>query len=208
MQAKSLSIQRAGWLSLPALLCFNLFAVFAAAQVEVSLSTETPPSVAHVLYAPLAGMQDFEEWDLVLLNRNPIMQEITITIHSLDGRSYPPTAISLARTETRHIDIRTLLPRQHSGKTVGGIILDYYGPPMTVAARVTIRGFHGFGNLDVPLMESQEFKSTSLAAIWWEVPSARSYVVLGNSSGDIVHAEVEFGSGIKQLLTCNLSPLC
>jgi hypothetical protein len=67
-----------------------------------------------------------------------------------------------------------------------------------VAAHIVIRGFHGFGNLGVPLLEGPEFKSTTLDAIWWEPIGARSYLVLGNSSNETVHAEIIFGSGAKQ----------
>ena len=67
-----------------------------------------------------------------------------------------------------------------------------------MAAHIVIRGFHGFGNLGVPLLEGPEFKSTTLDAIWWEPIGARSYLVLGNSSNETVHAEIIFGSGAKQ----------
>ncbi len=143
-------------------------------------------------------MQDFEDWDLVLLNRALIAQDVTLTIHSSDGKPYPSTSLSLTRKETRHIDVRSLLPTEAVEAEIGGIQLEYYGPPRTVAAHIVIRGFHGFGNLGVPLLEGSEFKSTTLDAIWWEPIGARSYLVLGNSSNETVHAEIIFGSGAKQ----------
>ncbi len=83
-------------------------------------------------------------------------------------------------------------------ETPGGIAIEYSGPPKAVAGHVTIRGFHGLGNLDVPLLEGREFKSTTLAALWWEPAIAHSYLVLGNSSNETVSADVVFGSASKR----------
>lgn len=194
MQEQPLSVHRPLFL-LAFLVCFSTFPIMTAAQIDPSSLPGRAASARHVLYAPLAGMQEFDDWDLVILNRDVLQQNATIRIYSSDGKPYPPTSISLTRTETRHIDARRLLPANSASGTVGGITLEYYGPPMAVAARVVIRGFHGFGNLDVPLLEDEEFKSNTLAAIWWEPAGARSYLVLGNSSDQNLHADIAFSSG-------------
>lgn len=198
MQIASSPMQSILRLSLAAILFLNILAVCAAAQADSKISTKRAPSEAHVLYAPLPGMQGSEEWDLVLLNRGLIATDVAITFHSSDGGSYPQKKISLALKETRHIDVRTLLPPEAVEETLGGMVLECYGPPRTISAHVTIEGFHGLWNLDVPLVESQDFRSTTLAAVWWEPASAHSYLVLGNSWNKTVHVDLVFSSGTKQ----------
>jgi hypothetical protein len=147
----------------------------------------------HVLYAPVSGMHDFEDWSLVLLNRDIIATDVTITFYSSEGKPYSAVARSLARKETRRIDIRQLLSAEASEAPPGGVKVEYYGPPMAVASHVTLGGFHGFGGMDVFLQENPEFKSAGLDAIWWEPIGANSYLVLGNSSPDTIHVGISLG---------------
>jgi hypothetical protein len=76
-------------LPLLSILCACRLAISAAAQASYSESGEKAPITAHALYPPLAGMQNFEEWDLVLLNRNLIAEDVTVTIHSSVGKRLP-----------------------------------------------------------------------------------------------------------------------
>jgi hypothetical protein len=60
MHATPLSTQRLAPFSLSLLLCLGLLAAAGSAQVSLPAAGERAPSSSHALYAPLAGMQDFE----------------------------------------------------------------------------------------------------------------------------------------------------
>jgi len=119
----------------------------------------------------------------------------TVTIYSAEGNPFPSSRITLARDETRHLDIRSLIPSEESAHTLGGIAIEFTGQSMGIAAQVTISGFHGFGNIDAPVFGDMMYKSNDADAVWWEPKGADSHLILGNSSADPVHAQITFASG-------------
>jgi murein DD-endopeptidase MepM/ murein hydrolase activator NlpD len=68
---------------------------------------------------------------------------------------------------------------------------------MGIGAQVTISGFHGFGNVDAPVFDDMMYKSNDSDAVWWEPQSARSFLILGNSSQDPVHAQIDFANRFR-----------
>jgi hypothetical protein len=154
------------------------------------------PHSRQFLYAPIAGVEDFAVWDVAIVNRSSDPMSATLTIYSATGNPFPPSEITLDRNETRHLDIRSLVPPEES--TLGGISIDFTGQSMGIAAQVTISGFHGFGNIDVPVFGDMMYKSNDADAVWWEPQGAESHLILGNSSAEPVHAQITFASGERR----------
>jgi len=180
-----------------ALLLLYISTVQAAAQGNSSLQVASAPMGNHRLYAPIAGISGFPEWELALINHDSGAHEVTATIFSAEGKPYSPTSLPLGASETRHINIMSLVPQEARSHPLGGMALDYDGPPMVVAAQITLTGPDGFGSMDVPFLEDMEFKSSTLDGIWWEPEEARSFLALGNSSADTLHAVVTFRPGLE-----------
>jgi hypothetical protein len=166
-----------------------------------SPSAPAGPVVPHsrqILYAPIAGIEDFAEWDVAIVNRSSTPMSGTLTIYSAEGNPFPPSKITLDRDETRHLDIRSLTPPEETAHTIGGISLDFTGQSMGIGAQVTISGFHGFGNIDAPVFGDMMYKSNNADAVWWEPQGAHSHLILGNSSADPVHAQVTYANGERR----------
>jgi hypothetical protein len=60
--------------------------VIAVAQ---SISPPGPPSESHVLYAPVAGIADFESWEIVITSREAVTRPATLTLYSESGEPFP-----------------------------------------------------------------------------------------------------------------------
>jgi hypothetical protein len=183
----------------------TLAAFAATAPFSIVLAqSPTPPAsfvVPHsrqILYAPIAGLEDFAEWDVAIVNRSSDKMAGTLTIYSAAGNPFPPSKITLDGAETRHLDIRSLVPPEESTHTLGGITIDFTGQSMGIAAQVTISGFHGFGNIDAPVFGDMMYKSNDADAVWWEPKGADSHLILGNSSEGPVHAQITFANGKRR----------
>jgi len=105
---------------------------------------------------------------------------------------------------------------------LGGIAVESTAQTRAVAAQVTLSGYRfmrdrkaidpthdrkamdGFGNMDAILIGNVAFQSNVSDAVWWEPEGGRSFLILGNASGDAMEAELTFGSGGKQ--TVHLAP--
>jgi hypothetical protein len=165
----------------------------------VSLSRPSASRRSHkILYAPIAGVEDFAEWDVAIVNRSSGPMSGTLTIYSAEGNSFPPSTITLDRDETRHLDVRSLIPPEDAAHTIGGISIDFSGQSMGIGAQVTISDFHGFGNIDAPVFGDMMYKSNNADAVWWEPQGAHSHLILGNSSADPVHAQVTYANGERR----------
>ena len=165
--------------------------------VSVKAQDPPPPTEHQVIYAPIAGMEGFDNWELSMVTHTATEQPVSITIYSTDGRPFPTRASSIAPGGSRRIDIKSLLPKQ-SHESIGGVAIEYIGVPMAVAAQVTLRDFHGFGSLDDTLEDDMEFKSSTFDAVWWQTRSARSYVIVGNSSSNPVKVRLSYGRGVEE----------
>jgi len=186
-----------------AMLTLAAFAATAPFSIVRAQSPALPASfvVPHsrqILYAPIAGLEDFTEWDVAIVNRSSDKMSGTLTIYSAAGNPFPPSKITLDRDATRHLDIRSLIPPQESAETLGGISIDFTGQSMGIAAQVTISGFHGIGNIDAPVFGDMMYKSNNADAVWWEPKGAGSHLILGNSSADPVHAQITFANGERR----------
>jgi len=180
----------------------TLASLAATAPFSIVLAqSPTPPAsflIPHsrqILYAPIAGVEDFAGWNVAIVNRSSDPMSGTVTIYSAAGNPFPPSKITLDRAETRHLDIKSLVPAEESTHTLGGISIDFTGQSMGIAAQVTISGFHGFGNIDAPVFGDMMYKSNDADAVWWEPPGADSHLILGNSSAEPVHAQITFANG-------------
>ena len=123
----------------------------AAAQ---SMLPPEPPSDRHVLYAPIAGTADFDFWEIVSSATRPFLSLLP-SLFTL------PTAsrIRLSRFPSMPIRRRPSISGPFSGQigefqVPGGIAIEYFGHPSALLAQIVLRAYHGFGSLDVPLMEA------------------------------------------------------
>jgi hypothetical protein len=167
----------------------------AAAQ---SMLPPEPPSDRHVLYAPIAGTADFDFWEIVLVSNEALPEPATLTLYASDGKPYPSVAIPVDANQTKTFNIRTILRQIGEFQVPGGIAIEYFGHPSALLAQIVLRAYHGFGSLDVPLMEATQFASNTLDAVWWEPAAAQSFLVLGNSSAKTLHVDLSFGENLKQ----------
>ena len=86
-------------------------------SVPVKASPSDPPFVpipgsAQTIYAPIAGLEDFDEWQLAVVNRSPSPNRATIVVFSSDGLSHYASRITLNGNETRTMDVKSLLPSE------------------------------------------------------------------------------------------------
>jgi hypothetical protein len=155
------------------------------------------------MYAPIAGLQDFDNWEVSVVNRTSSTTPVAVVVYSADGTpfSFP---ITLSANETRRLDIKSLLPPQLTKDTTGGISIEFSGQIMGVSGQVTISGFHGFGNIDAPIFPDIVYRSNEADSVWWEPKGSHSYLILGNSSSDVVHAQIFFDTGAH--LDMDLAP--
>lgn len=66
---------------------------------------------------------------------------------------------------------------------------------MGVGAQVTISGYHGLGNVDVPVFPDMMYKSNTADAVWWEPRYAVSYLIFANSSAETLQVKISDGDG-------------
>lgn len=157
-------------------------------------SMEMPPSAEHTLYAPIAGLPAFKDWEVVVVSHSTKPATAMLTVYSASGKPYPKNEVSLAASETKRLDVRSLIPTDAIGD-LGGMSIDYNGGSMMIVAQITLHHFRGFGSLDVPFFEDMEFMSSELGSVWWEPTDGFSYLILGNSSSMPVVANVSYASG-------------
>lgn len=119
-----------------ALCCMSLL----SAQVTAPVGSVT----RQVIYAPLAGMEGFEHWDLYIVSHAPIEQPASITVFSKEGKPFPAVSVPVPGNGTLHMDIANSLPEVANHQTTGGVAIEYYGPPMGLAAQITLRQFSRF----------------------------------------------------------------
>jgi hypothetical protein len=180
----------AGVLALPAL---------SAAQVATGLSqAKLIPGGPQTILAPIAGLDEFTNWQLTVVNRSPRPMAATITIYALNGTAFAPVRITLASSETRNLDVKTLLPQEVCEHNIGSTSISFTGEAMGVGAQVTMSGHHGFGNMDVPAVSDSIYRSNTADAVWWEPVNSRSYVILSNSSRNTLEADITYGAGGKR----------
>ena len=132
---------------------FLLFTAMASSAVAQSAASET-----HVVYAPVAGIEGFRVWELDILNRSPKPQTATVTVYSADGSAFPSSQISLQGQETRRLDIASLVPEGMVGHTLGGMAIQYEGPPMLFSRQIVLSDFSTGGGLDVPFAENTDLR--------------------------------------------------
>ena len=149
------------------------------------------PGGPQTIYAPIAGLSQFKNWNLAVVNRGPKSTPATITVYSSLGVPFTPTEIKLAASETRHLNIKLLVPREEWEHNLGGVAVSFTGQAMGVWAQATLSDFYGFGNVDLPVFHNAMYKSNVADAVWWEPKHAKSYVILGNSSEETLHIEVK-----------------
>ena len=124
-----------------------------------SVSPPEPPSERHLLYAPIAGTADFGSWETVIVSNEALPEPATLTLYASDGKPYPPIPISVGTNQTKTLNIRTIVPTMDPSQAPGGIAIEYFGHPSALLAQIVLRAYHGFGSLDVPLMEANQFAS-------------------------------------------------
>jgi hypothetical protein len=155
-----------------------------------------PPQTKQVIYAPVAGIEDFSNWEIEIANRTNRDIPATVTVYSAEGRPFPSTAVTLGSNQIQRMDIRHLIPgiAGRDSEKLGGIAVEFTAVPMAVAAQLTLSSFHGaFGNIDAILVSDMMFNSSEADAVWWQPEGARSFLILGNSSAQPISAELTFG---------------
>jgi len=143
-------------------------------------SMEMPPSAAHTLYPPIARLPAFEDWEVVVSHSTKLATAM-LTVYSASGKPYPASEVSFAASETKRIDVRSLVPTDAIGD-LGGMSIDYTGGSMMIVAQITLHHFRGFGSLDVLFFEDMEFMSNELGAVWWEQSEGFSYLIFSSVS--------------------------
>jgi len=162
-----------------------------------SVPSAAPPSTKQVIYAPMAGLEEFANSTLVVVNRKLSSVDAAITVYSREGNAFPPTKISLAGEEMRRIAIGNLVPE--SARALGGLTIAFDSTPMAIGAQITISYFHGFGSIDAAAFPDMMFKSNISDAVWWQPEGGQSFLILGNSGAETIHAAMQFGDGKRKV---------
>jgi hypothetical protein len=162
-------------LALSRLTVASILALLATTSAEAANKPiQLTPRSAQTIYAPIAGLEEFANWQLAVVNRTPGSMPAVITVYSLDGTALAPVSITLNGSETRNLDIKALAPDQASKQNLGGVSISFTGATMGVGAQITISGHNGFGNVDAPLLADSTYKSNSIDAVWWAPAHAHS----------------------------------
>ena len=95
-----------------------------------------------------------------------------------------------------------VLPRGKRGRFLEGdsrrecgVAVSFTGQSLDVGAQVTLSRYRGYGNIDAPVFPDALYRSNMADAVWWEPKHSRSYLVLGNSSGDTLKVRISSGLG-------------
>jgi hypothetical protein len=134
-------------------LVLSIFVFVSYCPILDAQSSATGSDDRQAIYAPIAGLKDFDQWELTIVNRLSKNVSSLVTVYSAEGDAFPPAHVSLEPSETRRLNIKSLVPAEDAHNSIGGISITYAGPPMGIGAQVTISGFHGFGNVDAPVFD-------------------------------------------------------
>jgi hypothetical protein len=182
-------------------------------QSKQTSSTVPPASVSQLIFSPLAGIKDFDKWEIEIANRSDEDVPATVTAYSGDGEPFSPFPIQLGRNQINRLDIRNLLThgsqhqsqgkdRLQSADAIGGITVEAVARPFAIAAQVTLSNHRGgFGNIDSILLPDAMFLTSTMDAVWWQPEGGQSFLILANSSTNGLTAEVTFGSGQRETVT-------
>jgi hypothetical protein len=75
-----------------------------------------------MIYAPIAGLEEFADWQLAVVNRSIGPTPAALTLYSREGAVLASSNLTLAANETREMNIQTLLPPGNAESKVGGLL--------------------------------------------------------------------------------------
>lgn len=80
----------------------------ASARSAADSPTSLIPGGLQTIYAPIAGLPEFANWQLAVVNRSSNPMPVSITIYSREGTPISPaTTITLAGNESRNVDVKS-----------------------------------------------------------------------------------------------------
>ena len=165
---------------------------------DINLKTcgTCPPETTQVIYAPLFDVPEVASSELVLNCRSAHDLAMMPTFYSLDGRVIVGNPITLRAGEIRFVETKSLIPPEERNRPRwGGMSLSYHGTLLEGWAQLTLKGIRGGGSANVFFAVVNQPRPNNIESVWWMPKNAQAVIALGNSSSEVVRANLSFESG-------------